>query len=273
MARLTVVFVALALVALNGYSQTQEAKHAKSNQQPSPPIGGTPVEESNSGNLQSKPSQHIDADVRVIQTPKKDGYDLASFWVTLCLGIIGIVGVIVGICTFLTIRRQTLELSIQNRNMVAKERARLEITFPDESESMIARPDGPIYLGSFRLNLKNIGGTAAYNIVASYDAFGSESEIAPTSENLFYLVVPDFVEGNSFEPTETLTINRRFSEAVAPAIFYVYLRCLIQYNDIFKQERNTTKVLLRREFMRVPGGAKSNIFWEKVGNPSDNGST
>jgi hypothetical protein len=172
------------------------------------------------------------------------------------------------------VEKQTRELRRQNRNMVAKERARIAMAFPDDSDSMVILPDQEIYLGSFRLSLKNMGGTPALNIVAQYDTFGSEAEVAPKSENLYLLPSPDHIEGNSFDITSPLSINRRFSEAVAPTIFYVYLRGLIEYNDIFKAKRNSTKFLLRRQFMR--GGkneAVSNVFWEKIGDPEENEST
>jgi hypothetical protein len=155
--------------------------------------------------------------------------------------------------------------------MFEKERARLTVTFPDESESMMVWPDKKEDMGSFRIILKNVGGTTAFNITASYDAFASESDSIPRSEELFYLVVPASVDANSWEQTGPLKIDGRFSGDTAPQIFYVYARGVITYSDILRKQPNITKFLIRRTFNRTrPGEAVSNEFWESVGDPGDN---
>jgi hypothetical protein len=272
MYRLSVFLVALALVAFNGETQTQEAKRAQNSQKPAAPVADSPVKESNSKNLEPKPDEHINADVRIVETPKKDGYDKASFWVTFGLGIIGIVGIGVGICTLLTIRAQTSELAIQNRNMVAKERARLSITFTEEDRRIIADPKA-ILLGKIEVNFRNIGETPASNIVSGYDAFACESEDPPPkTKEFFHLVTPAFVAGNSFEKAGEITIDSRFSGEI-PVLFYVFLRIWIEYEDVFKPDKNKFHLFVRREFLRTEVGYVSNVFWEAVGNPEDNHST
>jgi hypothetical protein len=172
------------------------------------------------------------------------------------------------------IGRQTRQLSRQNRNMVAKERARVEIAFPDDSESMMVWPDKTAQMGSLRLNLKNTGSTVEYNIFATYDAFASEAENVPASEELFHLVVPGYVEADSWGQTGPLEIDGRFSGGVAPQDFYVYLRGTITYNDIFRKKPNVTSFLQRRRFKRTrPGEAVSNEFWESVSGSPENEST
>ena len=52
-----------------------------------------------------------------------------------------------------------------------KERARISILFPDESEQMTVQIDQPYAMGGFRLNLENLGTTPAFKIVAEYNAF------------------------------------------------------------------------------------------------------
>jgi hypothetical protein len=162
----------------------------------------------------------------------------------------------------------------QIQMMFEKERARLTITFPDESESMMVWPDKKEQMGSFRINLKNVGGTTAFNITASYDAFASELDSIPHSEELFHLVVSAFVEANSWEQTGPLKIDGRFSGDTAPQIFYVYARGVITYSDIFLKQPNITKFLIRRTFNRTrPGEAVSNEYWESVGDSGENEST
>jgi hypothetical protein len=169
------------------------------------------------------------------------------------------------------IGRQTRELSRQNRTMVAKERARLEIAFPDESESMLVWTDKPEQMGSFRLNLKNTGSTVAYNIFATYEAFASEAENVPAPGKLLYLVVPGYLEADSWQPTGPLKIGGRLSGGVASKDFYVYLRGTITYNDIFRTKPNVTSFLQRRRFSRTrPGQAVSNEFWESVSGAPEN---
>ncbi len=162
----------------------------------------------------------------------------------------------------------------QIQMMFEKERARLTITTPDESESMMVWPDKKKQMGSFRINLKNVGGTAAFNITASYDSFASESDSIPHSEELFYLVVPADVDANSWGQTGPLKVDGRFSGDSAPQIFYVYARGVITYSDIFRKQPNITKFLIRRTFNRTrPGEAVSNEFWESVGDSGENEST
>lgn len=171
------------------------------------------------------------------------------------------------------IKRQTKELSRQNRNMVEKERARIVINFAEESKSITIQINSVI-LGSFRLILNNAGSSLAYNVTASYDAFASSSETATPSENMYQLTAPSTVENGTPQETGPLTIDRGALSWDVPNTFYVYLRVTVTYNDIFHKKLNTVKLLTRREFMGTkPGEAVSNVFWEACGSPEDNYST
>ena len=152
--------------------------------------------------------------------------------------------------------------------MKDKERARIEITFAEDSDAITIRPDEMVIIGTFHLNLKNVGGTAARNITGWYDAFASEEEKAPKTEDRFFLAPPATVEGNSWEPIPApLTIDPRFTADRAPELFYVYLRGEVTYNDIFEKEPNSTRFLLRRQFIRSGiGKAISREFWTAAGN-------
>ena len=155
----------------------------------------------------------------------------------------------------------------QVQMMVAKERASIEITFAEDSDAMVVRPDEMVRVGSFHLNLKNVGGTAAKNVTGWYDTFASEEEKAPKIQDKFWLAPPATVEGNAWEPIPApLSIDPRFTADRAPELFYVYLRGEITYNDIFKKEPNFTRFLLRRQFIRGGiGEAISREFWGPAG--------
>jgi SOS-response transcriptional repressor LexA len=157
--------------------------------------------------------------------------------------------------------------------MKNKERARISITFPDGSESMTIYPDKIVSLGSFRLILKNVGSSVATNIAASYDAFAAEpteSGNAPKSEGMCLLEVPYFVEGNSYEETGPLTIDGRFAAGNAPDLFYVYLRVIVEYSDLFKTERNVATFAAKRGFQRRRiGEAVADGFWQTIGSSED----
>jgi hypothetical protein len=218
------------------------------------------------------------------------------------LVLVAILGIVVGACTLLFIKAQVVEMrrqadlmeaqtriltesvavaqksaEVAEKSMnatISKERARIAIAFPDESESMMVWPDKTAQMGSLRLNLKNTGWTVAYNILATYDAFASEAEIPSRSEELFHLIVPAYVEANSGEQTGPLEIDGRFSGGAAPQVFYVYLRGTITYSDIFQKKPNVTSFLQRRRFKRTRSGeAVSDEFWESVPDSPENEST
>jgi len=172
------------------------------------------------------------------------------------------------------IEKQTRVLSRQNRNMVAKERAWISMKFPDGSESMTVRTDQKVMLGSFRINIENIGGTAASNIVVEYDTFASDSDTALPSKEMYYAASAGTIQHGTWEETAPLLIDPRFSGKEVPLTFYVYLRVRVTYNDVFHKKLNTSKFLSRREFMCTrPGEAVSNVFWEGCGGAVDNEST
>lgn len=111
--RLGIVLMALALVSLDGYSQAHKAAKTDGNQNPTLPTSPTGIKQGDSPTPQTKPDQHIQADVRIIQSPAKDRFDKAAFWISFVLALVGITGVGVGIATVLYIKRQAFEMGYQ----------------------------------------------------------------------------------------------------------------------------------------------------------------
>jgi hypothetical protein len=162
----------------------------------------------------------------------------------------------------------------QIQMMKDKERARIEITHQDGSESMTIFTRDIVAMGSFRINLNNMGGTMARNVQVEFDAFASDAAEAPPSKEMFWVAAPATVNSGVAEQTGPLPIDGRFPHDEIPSTFFVYCRGIITYNDIFKKEPNVTRFLMRREFMRGRDGeAYSNVFWESCGAPADNEST
>jgi hypothetical protein len=82
-----------------------------------------PEHQNSSPSLQAKSEEHIKADVWVIQSPPKDHYDKAAFWIGAALAGIGVLGIFIATWTVRTIKAQV-------NTFVSKERAR--ITFDIE---------------------------------------------------------------------------------------------------------------------------------------------
>jgi hypothetical protein len=213
----------------------------------------------------------------------KDGWDKAAILANYLLVAIGILGVFYAARTLDKLERQTkgaenaAEAALRQVEVaVLKERARIAILFPEGSESMTIYPDKLDSLGSFRLNIKNMGSTQAFGIKAAYDAFACEARddesVPDSAENLFQFDVPSYIEGNTWEESGPLKIDGRFVGSRGPELFYVYLRGWIRYNDVFKPERNVTRFLLRRGFKRMREGeaVSTTTTWEQTGDTEDN---
>jgi hypothetical protein len=91
------------------YAQTNKAQQAAKGDKPPSPVASVIPEHKGGPPLQPKADDHINADVRVISTPAKDGYDRAAFWINFALALIGAGGIAVGVCTVLFIQAQAIE--------------------------------------------------------------------------------------------------------------------------------------------------------------------
>lgn len=173
-----------------------------------------------------------------------------------------------------SVKKQTEELAVQNRNMVLRERARISILFSDEAEAMSIRTDSKVDMGRFSVNLENLGTTPAFEIVSMYDAFACNVEDAPASPHLFWTATPSNIKGGTWASIGPLTIDPRFSGEKPANPFYVFLRLKVTYSDVFQKRRRSANFLVRREFWREgDNGAVSKEFWIAVGNDKDNQET
>ncbi len=105
--------MSLALIGFHGDAKTQKAQQAESDQKPATPVTSPQVKQSESSAPQSKPEQHIQADVRIIEAPTKDRYDKTAFWVSIVLAGVGIAGIIIGVCTLRFLSSQAVEMRRQ----------------------------------------------------------------------------------------------------------------------------------------------------------------
>jgi hypothetical protein len=114
MKRLAIVaVVALLCLSVKGYAQTHEAKQTQASKQPAAPVPTVAAKEDHGQPLKEESEKHVNADVRVVQTPEKDGYDHAAFWANIALVLVGIGGICVAIATLFKIKNQAEEMRLQ----------------------------------------------------------------------------------------------------------------------------------------------------------------
>jgi hypothetical protein len=111
--KLALLAVSLLILPVQTYSQPHKAQEGSSSQRPAAPTSPAAVQQTSGPKLRTEDKEHVDADVRVIQTPAKDRYDKAALGVNLILAIVGIFGIGIGICTLLFIRAQVVEMRRQ----------------------------------------------------------------------------------------------------------------------------------------------------------------
>jgi hypothetical protein len=117
---LRIIALSLLIFPMQTYAQSDKAQQASKGDKPSLPTTSFAQNEGGTPALKTEDRKHIDADVRVIQTPTKDSYDKAAFWINAALAGIGIIGVGIGIGTLLFLRRQTAHIKRQADQMEAQ---------------------------------------------------------------------------------------------------------------------------------------------------------
>jgi len=127
--KLLIVVMFLNLLTYNHAYGGQPPSGTAQGQKPANSAAPVAVEKPRSSALQkgSTPDQteHEPKSVRVI-LPGKDKYDYISFGAALLLTLVGIVGVGVGICTLIYLRKQAAEMRLQRKVMVRSLRAMRE---------------------------------------------------------------------------------------------------------------------------------------------------
>jgi hypothetical protein len=129
----------------------------------------------NEANPQPTNQQGIHAEVRIINLPQKDGYDKAQVWINLALAAVGSVGVVVGICTLVYLRKQAAEMRLQRKAMIGslaamkRQSVIMEDTAKRQLRAYMCYRQGRIFVesdGSTRaqFELENTGQTPAYGL-------------------------------------------------------------------------------------------------------------
>jgi hypothetical protein len=85
---LAILVLAFNVFPMQTYAQTNEKQQTSNSDKPSTPIAPVAPQQKYSPQLQPKDQNHVQADVRVISAPNKDGYDRAAFYVNLALAIV-----------------------------------------------------------------------------------------------------------------------------------------------------------------------------------------
>lgn len=115
---LAICAMAFGLIVLQASGQPHKTQEANNSQKPTSPVPSLPMEKKDRPSLKDEANRHIDADVRVTETPGKDAYDKAAFWISAALAGVGVIGIVVGICTLVYLRRQAGEMRLQRKVMV-----------------------------------------------------------------------------------------------------------------------------------------------------------
>lgn len=105
--KLAIFTFLLFIFPVRPYAQPDKAKEESSNQGSAAPTLPASTQKADSPALQPEHKEPIDADVRVISAPEKDGYDYAAFWVNFALAVIGASGIVVACITLCKLERQT----------------------------------------------------------------------------------------------------------------------------------------------------------------------
>jgi hypothetical protein len=111
--RLVILALLLFVFCVQTYTQTDKTHDGAKHTEPSSPVAFVVPQQDNSNGLQPKAQANINADVRVIQTPAKDRYDKAAFWVNFSLAGIGLCGVLAAVRTLRKIKIQADEMRLQ----------------------------------------------------------------------------------------------------------------------------------------------------------------
>jgi len=104
---LAIFTLSLVVLSVQAYAQSHKAQKGSDSQKPATQAPLIPIQQTGSPKLQPEQKQHIDADVRVVGAPAKDGYDRAAFWINVALACVGFSGIAIGVCTLFIIKRQT----------------------------------------------------------------------------------------------------------------------------------------------------------------------
>lgn len=294
------MILALSLSFIPRQADCQKNKQRKRDQEPTAPVLSVPAKQKDTSQLQATGGQQIQADVRVIHTPGKDRYDIAAFWITVALFVVGVSGIGAALKTLRAVERQadlmeeqleemktasaiandaagaaakSAEAALaQGRTMVERERARVFVR-PSGDPGTPVTVDlrhGPL-IGAHRFQFFNIGPTSAINLSIRYVAvateFATPSEIDPGN----FALAEDVIAANgTIDPS--LPIQKFFGVTPDPIGFFIHVRGIAEYNDVLSQEIRTSKFLFSLEMRQARGDGTAHSVgrWRKSGQPEDN---
>jgi hypothetical protein len=249
---LAILVLTLAVLPMQTYAQANPAKGAQESENPSSPVPKIAPDQTSCEHAKAYEEEHVNADVRIISTPQKDGYDIALFWANIALAFVGTVGIVVGICTLRILKRQTEATEdaavaakngaeaalLQAKHTVKSERAWLTIAFSSQ-------------------NLKQVPENGVMELFWEFKNTGSTPAILIEGKARFHVVlddtlpeVPDYGEATQFNgrilaPQDFITLfdrweilqNAKYVRFCLPTdsdkILLVYAFAYVRYRNVF----------------------------------------
>jgi hypothetical protein len=168
--------LALGILSIQADAQPHKTQQASKSVKPPSPVAPVAPQETDLPSLQSKQHEHVDADVRVVSTPAKDGYDKAVVWINSALALIGTLGIVTALITLRKLERQTkatedavLEAKVSRTLAEDTAKRQLRAYFGTAEGKLYIRDDGSV---EPRVTLTNCGQTPAYDLqVTEYGRF------------------------------------------------------------------------------------------------------
>jgi hypothetical protein len=195
---LAILALAFYILPMQTHAQSNETQHAPKSDKPSPSAPPPVVpKQNNSPNLQPETEKHVNADVRVVSAPSKDGYDIAAFWIGAALAIVGVIGIIFAAITLRKIERQTRATEDSVKAQIGADRPWMipRITQPVDDE--VTSTEEPDWTLPIELTFTNLGKTPA--IVTGCIAEPSSETIKDRTKTRAPTLILDLVEPPEYE--------------------------------------------------------------------------
>src|ERR1700737_3423648 len=90
---LVILALAFFVFPVQAYVLPHKAQKASENTEPSPSTPPVAPKQNSGPSIQPEADKHVNADVWLIHTPGKDGYEIATFWVSVAIAMVTIFGV------------------------------------------------------------------------------------------------------------------------------------------------------------------------------------
>jgi len=165
---LAILALSFLVIPVQAHAQMNKAQQTSKGDRLSSPVAFIIPEHTDGPTLQPKADNHSNADVRVISTPAKDGYDKAVVWINLALAVIGTFGISAAFITLRKLERQTKAtedaVDVANRAHALAEKTaqqQLRAYIAVKNAKMLLLEDGTVEAS---LELCNSGQTPAYRL-------------------------------------------------------------------------------------------------------------